>query len=301
MKEINIDYYQASIVIHEPKASDNRYQPHYPMQWYKRAYIDEDGVRYNFGNEKSKKALIVASGQACEWLYAKYSTTENVLAYLAADRSSISRFDIALTNYVDNDLITVSDFVEMWKNGEVESTLLDGGVKQVSSFDKDGEILPETFYLGDLEKRGKKGLFRAYDKGIQLDIGKYMITRFELEERGDKAKSSMKRILNGNSLESVMLSRVNVTNERFKRLVDAEPCKTLRGKAKEKIENEELDNTWKWLIEQVAPAIKKTIDAEKKRDVLELRLAEFIQKSGLRHTMLEGVKFMVSQELDFKD
>lgn len=298
MHELSLDYIQASIAMPEPNPSNENFSIAYPVAWYRRAYIDEDGVRYNFGNNRTSKALIIASGDALQNLREKYNSDENVARYLKLDKAKISRCDIALTKYIADDFISVGDIQEKFKQGKIISSWTELGCKTISSFDKDWEILPETFYIGDMEKRGKKGIFRAYDKGLQMNLEPFLITRLEIEDRGDRADMDVRRLLKGNSLASIFVSRLNIDDDVFQKTINAEPCKISRGDAREKRDADEaLDKKWDWLINQVAPALKKAIRDEKKRDIAELRLAEFIHKAGLRDALLDGAEFLASQAI----
>jgi len=285
-----IDYMQFSAYFQESNAIQGGFEPVNPIAFYKRGYRDKYGIRYYFEPAKGKKCLVIASGQAMENLRSLRNDYEILLWGIDAG-AKFSRIDLAVTEWNTFDgLFTVRD-VQRWITEDlVESTLLAGGSKLVGSIRKRGEFIPETLYVGDMEKRGKRGIFRAYDKGIQLNLGEYMATRVELELKRDKAHVTAVRISKTNDIAGNFRASFNVRSKDFERLMDADAVKTSRGKAMEKQEeNEKLSKRWEWLIAQVAPALREAIELDRKFGLGDTRMNSFIQASGLGDEMSKEV------------
>lgn len=295
--EKHLDYIQASFLVSEDDMRDRKLKAVAPVAFYKRGYIDPDGTRYYFGNPKSKKALMIASGNALQNIRNNDYSDENIVASLLKKEAKITRLDLAITQYDDPEMVTLEDMQEYFKQGKIKSPLANRGATLISSLELDGELYPETFYIGSLEKRGKKGLFRAYDKGVQFDISRYLMVRLELEERGENAHASANRIAEGNSVGSVFKSRFDIEDEKFQKMVNAQSASVLRGKAKDKEGKQAMiDKKWKWLMEAVAPAIRELIEYEGNEAGTSANMANFIMASGLRPELLKAVDWLAEQK-----
>lgn len=283
MIERHIDYIQFSASISEQICLEYQYEIVSPMRFYSRGYRDEYGYRLYYGNPNSKKAFVVASGDALLRKRSLGFSDSNLFDEIFRRDGNITRLDIAVTEFVEDELFTVEDVGHWYSSGLVVSTLSSGGAKTISELSESGNSTLQTLYIGDMKKRAKKGIFRAYDKGVELDIGAYMATRIEIEDRGEKAHNSALRIAEGASLGGVFRSRFDVQHETFDRLMDAETVDTTRGGAKWKEEDEnDLDNRWIWLMKQVAPALKDAIEADEKLGKGKARLVHFLKNSGMK-------------------
>lgn len=282
MIERNLDYFQASALISEAELRDSNYQQTSAMKFYSRGYVDSFGFRYYFGNPNSKLALIVGAGQALQAARDYGLTDAEIVQRWLKAGAKVTRIDIAVTKWIDEKFVTIED-VEIWfKSGQITSNLCSYGAKRISSLSLDGNEYPETLYVGNMEKRGKKGIFRAYDKGVQLDLGQYLATRLEIEDRGEKAHNSAVRIAEGHALGSVFKSRFDVSNDSFQELMDAPAIDISRGQGKGKTEMEEKqDNRWAWLMEQVAPALRGLIAESRDKKETNMRVTEFLAASGI--------------------
>lgn len=285
--EAKIDYLQASADIAESDLSSKRIEQIQPTKFYKRGYRDAQGTRYFFGNPNSKKALVIMAGAALDNIRNEGYAEKDILSSLLNRGGKFTRCDLAITQYDEPKIYGLEDFQDWYKKGLVESPLSARGGKLVSSLNLEGETYPETFYIGDLKKRGKKGLFRAYDKGAQLDIGRYMMIRWELEERGENSHQSVKRMAEGDTVASVFRSRFDVKADGFQAVLNSEKANIERGIGKEKDETmTEEEKRWRWLIEQVAPTLKKAIAREGLEAGKSDNVARFIMASGLRDELL---------------
>lgn len=289
--EAKIDYLQASADIAESDLSSRKIEKIAPTKFYKRGYQDANGTRYFYGNPNSKKAFVVMAGKALDNIRNEGFSEKDLLSSLLDRNGKFTRCDLAITQYDEPKICGLEDFQAWFKQGLIDSPLVARGGKLVSSLDLEGETYPETFYIGDLKKRGKKGLFRAYDKGAQIDIGRFLMIRWELEERGENSHQSVKRIAAGDSVASVFRSRFDVRSDDFQAVLNAEKASIERGLGKEKDDMlTEEERRWRWLIEQVAPSLKKAIDMEGELAGLSENVARFIIASGLRPEMMNAAE-----------
>lgn len=294
MIEREIDYLQFSLPLSEQHCIDNGYElMRGAIQFYKRGYKDANGLRYYFGNPNSIKALVIASGETLQFMRDMGHTSQS-LAALAIDNGGIvTRMDLAVTEWVDDNLLTMQE-IEAWvKWGLIESPLIAYGAKKLEEIGENGAI--ETIYIGDMGKRGKRGIFRGYDKGIELDLGDYLATRIELEERGENSHNSAKRIANGVGVGAVFRSRFNVLAANFERVIEQDAVSINRGGAtKDRTKEDELNARWSWLMKQVAPALKAAREDDIKLGLKQNRFYWFMREAGLSHdaivTMLSIVR-----------
>lgn len=295
--EKHLDYIQASCLIPESAMRASYIQKTNSIAHYSRGYKDETGTRYYFGNPNSKKCLLVLSGVACdEKRNSGYSDSEIVQSIIEKE-GNFTRIDHACTVYNSENNFALSELQEAYSQGKIESPLCARGGTIVSKLELDGQSYPETFYIGDLKKRGKKGIFRAYDKGAQLEITRQILMRLELEERGTNAHQSAMRIAEGASVGAIFKARFNIDTPKFQAIFDEPSVKIQRGKSKkEEEEMSEDEKRWKWLIEQVAPTLKKAIELERLPIGSSKNLTRFIAAAGLRRELLNAAEWLAEQK-----
>jgi len=286
MIERHIDYLQFQASIPQSVCIFNEFESVSGIAFYPKGYRDGLGGRYYFGNPKSKLCLFVASGEAMErrrqWGYADTETIDWALSHGA----KFSRVDWAITDYIDESLVTVSDVQSWFENEKIKSSLTAHGAKFISGYADEMRKQVQTLYIGDMKKRAKRGIFRAYDKGIEQGLDAEIITRLELEERGDNADMSCKRFSETASFSGVFRSRFDVDALDFERLVDAPALGVQRGQGKMKTEKEmEMEKRFNWLMEQIAPALKEFVAYEAENDPTMTRTSQFIAMSGLQAHM----------------
>lgn len=282
MIERFVDYLQFQCSIPKSVCIFNEFEQISGVAFYPIGFRDGFGARYYFGNPKSPLCLVVISGVALEkrrqWGIGDIETLEWAMTHDA----KFSRIDFAVTEWVEDNLVQVEDIQKWYEKGLISSSLVASGAKIISGYAEEMREQIQTFYIGDLAKRSKRGLFRAYDKGLELGIGEYLATRLELEERGEKAHLSALRLQTSGSISGVFRSRFDVKSEDFERLMDAPAIGTQRGKSRPKTEKEEeMDKRYKWLMEQIAPALKEFVDFETENDKSQMRLAAFFAASGI--------------------
>lgn len=284
MIEANVDYLQFSAIRLESNYKNDNWQLAEGSRFYRRSYKNELGERVYFGNvnPKASDALIVLSGQPLYNMSVLGIEIEDYLKEQLDRGANVSRLDIAFTEFVEDDLIRVDDFETWVKQGKVISSHVKYGAKKIEEIKEDNVV--QTLYIGDMKKRGKRGIFRAYDKGLEWNLEEYMITRIELEERGENAHNSAKRIAAGNSLASVFKSRLSVDDPAFDRVVLGDAAKITRGgKLQQTDEIEAYVRKWEWLQNQVAPALYDAVQDSARLEGKGNRLYWFLRRVGIGH------------------
>ena len=293
MIERHIDYLQFSALFSEQIIIEKRWESVPSPRFYQRGYKDEWGFRYYFGNPNSKKCLVVGSGSALEFLRDNGRLDAQILQWALESDAVFSRLDLAITDYIEDEFVTVGDVQKWYEKGLITSSLCNGGAKLISGYHNSDLPSVETFYIGSMAKRGKRGIFRAYDKSLDLGIGNEIITRLELEERGEKAHNTALRIAETNDIAGNFRARFDVASSDFDRLMDADAVSIHRGIGREKREDEEkMNGRWAWLMEQVAPALKEAQEYDKKHHPESKRFYWFLRESGMTH---EQIKRMVDE------
>jgi hypothetical protein len=282
MHEIFIDFLQYSVAYNEDACIGSHHTEIRGFGFYTRGYEDAYGVRRFYGNPNSKKALVIMSGKAMHnRRVGLQSDVETINSILALD-GKITRIDHCITDYVEDDLITPKDVANYLVEGRVTGTLVKHGGKAISSIDVGQPEKIETCYIGNPKKRGTIGIFRAYDKGVELGLCADIIARLELEERGDNAHNSARRIAQEKSIQSVMKSRIQFKGGRFDRLFDEGAVDLSRGD--QVIASDlflENEKRWTWLFKQVAPALAKAVEFDNDHSLGQDRMWEFLKLSGI--------------------
>jgi len=282
MIERNVDYIQASLWLSESSVIMKGFAPVPPVRFYKRGYQHPNGFRLYFGNPNSGQALAVAAGEVLQSLRNDQRLDAEVIGWILSENGTISRLDLAVTEWIEEELVTLEDVKSWFSEGKIESNLASQGLKSISSTSTCGTEALETIYIGDIKSRGKKGIFRAYDKGIELNLGAYLSTRLELELKRDKAHNVAKRLASTNDIAGNFRTHFNVKSQDFERLMDADAVPAVRGKNLVKqAESEALDARWDWLIKQVAPSLKEAIKADRAAGRMDDRLISFMAAAGL--------------------
>lgn len=303
-----IDYMQFSVNLPETKFLDApTYSPIPKIGYYRSGYRDKYGIRYYTGNARGG-TLVIASGETMENLRS-LRNDQQIISWALEAGAKFSRLDLAVTDWQTmSGMVFVSD-VEQWARDDlIETSLLAGGIHEVvRPFGKSG-LQRETLYIGDPKKRAKRGIFRAYDKGVEMNIGAYLSTRLELELKREKAHHAACRIAKTNDIAGNFRAYFNVRHKEFDRLMDTEAVSTKRGKAKERMaEKEANERRWQWLIEQVAPAMRDAIKFDRSLRNDDINLRKFLFEVGLadeiRSEVERRVEFILSQRrmssLDF--
>jgi DNA relaxase NicK len=292
-----VDYIQASLWLSESTVIMKGFKSISPVRFYKRGYMHPNGFRLYFGNPNSKLAMVVASGETMQSLRNDQYLDAQILDWVLSQDGQVSRLDLAVTEYVESELILLEDIEKWYLQERIESPLAKYGCKTISSVSKDAGVERQTIYIGDIAKRGKRGIFRAYDKGVEMGIGNEMVTRLELELKRENAHATAKRLVESNDIAGNFRAKFNVKADEFNRLMEADAVTVTRGKNQAKeAEQDEINRRWDWLMKQVAPALKQAISDERKRGNGDTRLIAFMAEAG----MLEDARKYATHLADAK-
>lgn len=292
MIEVFLDYLQLSLPYREQTCIELEHKKITPIAFYKRGYEDSLGVRRYFGNPKSGKALVIMSGKALHNHRVVGWENEDTVAKYLSDGANITRVDWAVTEYIEDNFITVDEIAKNYLEGEFSGALTAYGGRQIVSLSpktdmKEAESGVETFYIGNLKNRAKRGIFRAYDKGIELGlVARNIITRIELEEKRENAHNSAKRFADGVDPREIINSRIHCTDDNYQRVMTDKCVNISRGNALLKTDSSiKKDKTKEWLLKQCIPALARAIvDDEsfldKFNDVLQAKVISQLLDKG---------------------
>lgn len=260
----NVDYLVYNTLklssMFEPMDKQASRIPNYDFQWTDA----HTGAKIYHGNKKTDKFHIVFGGSAVEYLEC---SPIDLIEDELKNGAEFTRIDLAVTQEIDEDgLVTPLQMVEWFRAGRIKSSLVDGGCQSFRRDflgDEKGEKTRlETTYIGDWSKRGRKGIFRAYDKGLDLDLDQFLIARHEVEIKREKAQVTARSLAAGDSVGACLRGRLDVDADEWRALFDSEPTDFMTGKKKRDRVEEDGGSRWKWLIEQVAKPLGVAIAEE---------------------------------------
>lgn len=226
-----------------------------PVRFYKTALKYECGTIASYGNPNSDKWLVSMSSKACENRnltsvpFARTFISERIDA-----GCKFSRVDMAITVQHEGEL-TVDTVREWVKAGQLIGP--DHRIGYAKTIVNDVSERGETLYIGEMERRAKRGIVRVYDKSLEMGEEPGTITRFEVEEKRDVAHTIALKFRDGATIGSLVLSRLDFDNETWRILTGGEIAPDWRYKPPQ--QEMPLDKTWLWLIERIAPVLGRKI------------------------------------------
>lgn len=247
-KEFKIDYIQFSAerlplwLVNENE--DFRKKSNMAFYTHRTRFLN-GAVMYE-GNPNTDKKLFVLSGSVCD----HFKVSPAWLKSIIDDDGTVSRIDFAMTTDLN-----ILDLLQR-DHKSIQSKMFTD-VKIIS----DAEYTPQTIYCGDMKKRAKKGIVRAYDKGLQLGVDLAMY-RIELELRQKHANIASKRYAHGESIPSIMNTKFKIDREWYMDIFGNDES-TMRFADRGEDEIPEIDRKMLWLESQVIPSIQYVIDYDK--------------------------------------
>lgn len=222
-----------------------------PVRFYRTGLKYPCGTIASYGNPNSSKWLVSMSSKSIE---EHGFLDEDGAREFVAERVNVgcefSRVDMAITAKHDGALTI--DTVRNWiKDGQLTGP--EHRIGHVKSIVNDHDERGETIYIGDMSTRGKRGIIRVYDKGLERGMSPNLLTRFEIEEKRSTAHHIARQLADGDSLASLIGSRLQFDNETWAMLTNDEIAPERRYTHEK--QPDELDNTWIWLIERIAPVL----------------------------------------------
>jgi len=244
-KEFRIDYLQFSTDVMPSWAIDNvvDFYKKSNKQFYKTMTRFSDGALMYAGNPNTEKRLFVLSGSVCD---KKQITPEWLKSLIVESAGTVSRIDLAMTTDVN-----ILPMIQKEHRSIISNMF--NTVKIIS----DADYTPQTIYCGDMGKRGKKGIVRAYDKGLQLGLDIQMY-RIEYEARGKHADISAKRYANGQSIPSIMNSKFKIDRKWYMDIFGNDESTIRFPSAPD--ETPEIERKMSWLANQVMPSLQYVVD-----------------------------------------
>lgn len=254
MIDFRIDYIQFSsnLRVIAPIENFDNVAKKSNIRFYDRMTQYDSGLRVYTGNPNTEKRLFVVDGATCERLNINNNTCHRIVNEW---QSTVSRIDLAMT--IDEDILPKI----MADKSMIESDLW-SGIKVIA----DEELSPETIYIGDMKKRGRKGIVRCYNKAIQL--GKeadVIMQRIEVELRQKHAQTATQRIGNGASIPSVMNAKFRISTEWYQDIFSKDVA-TDRFKINDDNAKTEIQKKMVWLMRQVAPSLAYVLEYDKSHD-----------------------------------
>lgn len=225
-----------------------------PVPFYQNAMRGkESGILVCGGNPNSDGNLIVLSGKTCEHFGLDESKAPEFLdLWINTMKAKISRIDMAVT--VENG--PTVDNVRKW----VSEGFLVGPQSRITAPKKtvlnDDDGRAETFYIGDMKKRAKRGIVRVYDKGREQGLTPDMFTRFEIEEKRETAHTQAKAIIRQGNIGSVMRKRLDFSIAEWEEITSAIPAPDVRDRARSA---EKDKDTYGWWVMTIAPALARHV------------------------------------------
>lgn len=311
MLERFIDYIQfSSRAISAMSCIENSYSVVPAVRNYAIGYRSPLGIRVYFSTNPKNSPLVIASGETLYNLRNFGNTDSQLLAWAFEIGAKFSRIDLAVTESKEEntaEIFTMLDVKRWVADGLISSPLLLGGTRGIVSYApksavSDAKETVETIYVGNMQERGKKGIFRAYDKGIELGItAENVISRIELEIKRERANVTAKILAKEYNIAGNFRARFDVNDAVFERIMNSPAIEIKRGEGvKNREETEELDKRWQWLLTQVAPSLKKAIEEDKKLGRVD-RFNAFLHVSGLSKKLGKLAENMAKKELQAQE
>lgn len=201
----------------------------------------------------------VLSGKPLAWVRENMMTdTELVSEFMKF--ADVSRIDIAVTSMPDDGSeheLQPHKIMEMCRDGKLVSRL-----KPAKEIAENGNT--ETKYIGNPRKRRR--LFRAYDKGVQLDLDEYKRReiRYELET-GMNANVIARMLIAGNDIGAIIRRYVDFpTSEVWCGIMGAANSELKHETGELPIDAHEMERLqraakWVWLNDSIAPMIARLL------------------------------------------
>jgi len=109
MIERHIDFVVFSAIFRESDFWNDKYETCPSPAFYKRGYKGSAGERFFFGNNKSQKAMVVWSGETLALFRDDGKQDCDMLAWALSKNGSFTRLDLAVTDYISEDFLSVDD------------------------------------------------------------------------------------------------------------------------------------------------------------------------------------------------
>jgi len=235
-----------------------------PNKNYDRAEISNSGILHLWhSRNEDMKHHYIATGETLSVLRNGGYNEVDIVRW-CLEHAYITRIDIAITSQrEDNKPHGFNPHHLAW-------AVRDGRLKSRMKPSKDitNNMKTETKYIGNRQTR--KRLFRAYDKGLDMDLEPLKLVRYELETR-QGTKTIARSILAGTPYNAIIKRYVDfpdvavwqeIMTAEIAQIKQIEPSMSPSEKA-----IEASKNRWNWLMRSIVPVVGKTLREDEKRGI----------------------------------
>lgn len=236
--------------------SNIRYLEYSPNKNYNKAMTGDTGAIVMINTDRDIMGThVILSGSALANLRGEGHSDIDICEYVSEFKST--RIDICVTAcYSDNSIVPLTPhaIANLADNGYLESRLKpDNSVANP-------DTMIDTCYIGSRKARNR--LFRAYDKGLELDLDRFRLIRYEMETRKN-SNAIVKAVASGQDIGGIIRNYVDFpTIALWLEIMGSEPQSIAHVEdsrtGEEKLSIDKA-NRWHWLLTSVAPAMAKAL------------------------------------------
>lgn len=233
-----------------------------PNPNYTNAEISTTGIMHlwNWKNEDMKHHYIASGETLSNLRNAGYDEKEIVRWCL--ENAHITRIDIAITSQRDDDKphgFNPHHLAWAVRDGRLKSRM------KADAKDIALDMKTQTKYIGN--RKTRKRLFRAYDKGADMNLEPFKLIRYELETR-QGTKTIAREVVKNTPYNAIIKRYVDfpdvaVWNEimlaEIAQIRQIEPSMTPMELLQEK-----SSSRWRWLMKSIVPVIGKALEHDEK-------------------------------------
>jgi len=244
-----------------------------PNKNYDRAEISNSGILHLWHSRNDDmKHHYIASGETLSVLR-NGGYDEKEIVRWCLEHAHITRIDIAITSQRDDDK------PHGFNPHHLAWAVRDGRLKSRMKPAKDiaENMKTQTKYIGN--RKTRKRLFRAYDKGLDMNLEPLKIVRYELETR-QGTKTIARSILAGKPYNAIIKRYIDfpdvavwqeIMSAEIAQIKQIEPSLSPSEKA-----IEASKNRWNWLMRSIVPVVGKTLKEDMKRGIMPQDNANFV-------------------------
>lgn len=262
--EKHLDYLTVTSKTEQPAFSKHVYQiMKSPIPNYDMCEVHRSGMLHCWHSRDTRVGHhYIYQATTLRWIRDNLMTDRDLVG-LVLQHANISRIDLAITSRADDNTVhefTPQDIAVACVVGQLKS-------RMKPTTDVAQDLITQTKYIGN--RKTRRRLFRAYDKGLDNGELANILIRYELETRKD-ANVVGRMLVAGNDIGAIMRRYVDFpTVGVWHDILDA-PVATVRH-LDQSMSAEELDKAkrlarWMWLETSIAPVIARAITADAIQD-----------------------------------
>lgn len=262
--EKHLDYLTVTSIKPQPSFSKHVYQlTKSPIPNYDMCEVHRSGMLHCWHSRDTRVGHhYIYQATALRWIRDNLMP-DSELVSLVLKNANISRIDIAITSHAEDN--TVHEFTPH----EVAIACVTGQLKSrmKPTTDVSQDLITQTKYIGN--RKTRRRLFRAYDKGLDNGELANILVRYELETRKD-ANVVGRMLTEGKDIGAIMRRYVDFPNSDVWQAIMDAPIATVRH-LEQSMSADEIDRAkrlarWLWLEDSIAPVIARAITEDAIRD-----------------------------------